>query len=65
MRNLLALFFVLLFIVDLSDGEIGAVCKKFPSGHRQCHNFLIDHDVKHSLPILSSLVLAIGTHLHA
>jgi hypothetical protein len=61
MRNLLALFFVLLFIIDLSDGEIGAVCKKFPSSHCPSHNFLIKHDVKHSLPILSAPVLATGT----
>ncbi len=61
MRNLLAFLFVLLFIIDLSDGEIGSFCKEFPSNHCPCHNFLIKHDIKHSLPTLGAPVLALTT----
>ena len=60
-RNLLAFFFVLLFIIDLSDGEIGPVRKKFPASHSLSHNFLIKDDIKHSPPAFSTPVLAIGT----
>jgi hypothetical protein len=60
MRKLLALLFALLFLVDLSDGEIGAVCKHFPSSPCPCHNYIIKHDVKHSLPIRTAPVLATG-----
>jgi hypothetical protein len=61
MKNRFALLFVLLFIIDLSDGEIGPVSKKFPSRHSPFHNFLIKDkdDVKQSSPVLSAPVLTL------
>jgi hypothetical protein len=61
MRKLLALLFALLFLVDLSDGEIGAVCKHFPASPCPCHNYIIKHDVKHSLPIRTAPVTIVVT----
>jgi hypothetical protein len=60
MRNLLALLFALLFLVDIADGEIGALCKHFPASPCPCHNYLIKNDVKLSLPINTVPVLATG-----